>query len=43
MAESNFPKWYGKTRQQYREYFEALENLGETVRKQGPVTKKHPT
>ena len=40
MAEGDFPRWYGKTRQQYREYFEALENLGETVRKQGPLDEK---
>jgi 4-carboxymuconolactone decarboxylase len=40
MAESDFPKWYSKTRQQYREYFEALENLGETVRKQGPLDER---
>ncbi|HYA43127.1 MAG TPA: carboxymuconolactone decarboxylase family protein [Syntrophobacteraceae bacterium] len=36
----DFPKWYIKTREQHREYFEALENLGETVRKQGPVDEK---
>ena len=36
----NLPRWYSKTRQQYREYFEALENLGETVRKQGPLDEK---
>jgi alkylhydroperoxidase/carboxymuconolactone decarboxylase family protein YurZ len=36
----NLPKWYSKARQQYREYFEALENLGETIRKQGPLDEK---
>jgi len=36
----DFPRWYSKTRQQYREYFEALENLGETIRKQGPLDEK---
>ena len=36
----DFPKWYGKVRQQYRESFEALENLGETIRKQGPLDEK---
>jgi 4-carboxymuconolactone decarboxylase len=36
----DFPRWYSKTRQQHREYFEALENLGETIRKQGPLDEK---
>ncbi len=36
----DLPRWYSKTRQQYREYFEALENLGETIRKQGPLDEK---
>jgi alkylhydroperoxidase/carboxymuconolactone decarboxylase family protein YurZ len=36
----DFPRWYGKMRQQYRECFEALENLGETIRKQGPLDEK---
>jgi 4-carboxymuconolactone decarboxylase len=35
-----FPRWYSKTREQYQEYFKALENLGETVRKQGPLDEK---
>jgi 4-carboxymuconolactone decarboxylase len=38
--ERNFPKWYSNTREQHREYIEALENLGETVRKQGPLDEK---
>ncbi|MGA2939098.1 MAG: carboxymuconolactone decarboxylase family protein [Syntrophobacteraceae bacterium] len=36
----DYPRWYSKTRQQYRGYFEALENLGETIRKQGPLDEK---
>ncbi len=36
----DFPNWYSKMRQQYRESFEALENLGETIRKQGPLDEK---
>jgi AhpD family alkylhydroperoxidase len=36
----DFPNWYSKMRQQYRECFEALENLGETIRKQGPLDEK---
>jgi len=36
----DFPKWYVKIRKQHREYFEALEKLGETVRKQGPLDEK---
>jgi len=35
-----FPRWYSKTREQYQEYFKALENLGETVRRQGPLDEK---
>ncbi len=37
---ADFPEWYNKTRQQYMEYFQALEKLGETVRKQGPLDEK---
>jgi 4-carboxymuconolactone decarboxylase len=35
-----FPRWYSKTREQYQDYFKALENLGETVRRQGPLDEK---
>lgn len=38
--DKDFPRWYGKTREEYRKYIEALENLGETVRKQGPLDEK---
>ncbi len=38
--EKGFPKWYSKTREEHREYMEALERLGETVRKQGPLDEK---
>lgn len=40
MARAEFPVWYNKTREQHREYMEALEKLGETVRKQGPLDEK---
>jgi 4-carboxymuconolactone decarboxylase len=35
-----FPRWYSKAREQYQDYFKALENLGETVRRQGPLDEK---
>ncbi len=35
-----FPEWYAKVREQHRDYFAALENLGETIRKQGPLDEK---
>jgi 4-carboxymuconolactone decarboxylase len=38
--ERDFPRWYSSTREQHREYIEALEKLGETVRKQGPLDEK---
>jgi 4-carboxymuconolactone decarboxylase len=34
------PKWYVQIREQHRDYFEALEKLGETARKQGPLDEK---
>jgi 4-carboxymuconolactone decarboxylase len=37
---ADVPRWYSKARQQYRESFEALETLGETIRKQGPLDEK---
>ncbi len=40
MPDRDFPEWYSKTREQYKEYFKALECLGETVRKQGPLDGK---
>lgn len=40
MKEKDFPGWYQKARDQYGDYFDALENLGETVRKQGPIDEK---
>jgi AhpD family alkylhydroperoxidase len=40
MTERDLPKWYKNTREQHKEYFEALENLGETVRKDGPLDEK---
>ncbi len=38
MAE--YPKWYSQTKQNYQEYTQALEKLGETIRKQGPLDEK---
>ncbi len=36
----NFPEWYVKLREEYRDYLDAVENLGETVRKKGPLDDK---
>ena len=40
MTEKGYPKWYSQTKQAHREYIVALEQLGETVRKQGPLDEK---
>ncbi len=40
MTGGEFPKWYSKTRGRHKEYIEALEKLGETLRKQGPLDEK---
>ncbi|MCL5406226.1 MAG: carboxymuconolactone decarboxylase family protein [Deltaproteobacteria bacterium] len=37
--EGKFPEWYGKLREEYRDYMDAVEHLGETVRK-GPLDEK---
>lgn len=36
----NIPEWYDKIREEHREYLEAVEKLGETVRKTGPLDEK---
>ncbi len=38
--DKNFPEWYAKLREEYRDYLGAVENLGETVRRGGPLDEK---
>jgi len=38
--ERKFPEWYDKIREEHREYLDAVEKLGETVRKTGPLDEK---
>ncbi len=38
--EKNFPEWYVKLQVEYRDYLDAVEHLGETVRKRGPLDEK---
>ena len=40
MTERTFPKWYAYTKDKHPEFMKALEHLGETVRKQGPLDEK---
>ena len=40
MMEKGYPTWYSQTKEAHREYIEALEQLGETVRKQGPLDER---
>jgi len=40
MAKKDYPKWYSHTKENHQEYIEALEQLGEVVRKQGPLDEK---
>ena len=40
MTEKKFPKWYAYTKDKHPEFIKALEHLGETVRKQGPLDEK---
>jgi len=40
MTAKGYPKWYNQTKEAYGEYIGALEQLGETVRKQGPLDEK---
>jgi len=40
MKKDTFPKHYLEIKKRYKEYFEALENLGNIAKKQGPLDKK---
>jgi 4-carboxymuconolactone decarboxylase len=40
MTEKDYPKWYSHTKENHQKYIEALEQLGEVVRKQGPLDEK---
>jgi 4-carboxymuconolactone decarboxylase len=40
MAGESFPKWYAYTKEKHPSFISALEHLGETVRKEGPLDEK---
>lgn len=40
MSEQGLPKWYAYTKEKHKNYIDALERLGETVRKEGPLDEK---
>src|SRR5512139_1322374 len=40
MKHDNMPGWYLHTKEKYPQFAKALENLGETVRKEGPLDDK---
>ena len=40
MTGKDYPGWYSYAKENHREYIEALEKFGETVRKQGPLDEK---
>ncbi len=40
MAEESFPGWYNLIKEKHGKFIEALEQLGETVRKEGPLDEK---
>lgn len=40
MSEQGLPKWYAYTKEKHKNYIDALEQLGETVRKEGPLDEK---
>src|SRR5512139_4282443 len=40
MKHDNMPGWYLHTKEKYPQFAKALENLGETVRKEGPLDEK---
>lgn len=40
MKHDRIPRWYARTREKYPNFAKALENLGETVRKDGPLDEK---
>ena len=40
MSEQGLPKWYAYTKEKHKNYIAALEHLGETVCKEGPLDEK---
>jgi 4-carboxymuconolactone decarboxylase len=40
MKHDKIPEWYLHTKERYPQFAQALENLGETVRKEGPLDEK---
>jgi len=40
VTEKDYPKWYSHTKENHKKYIEALEQLGEVVRKEGPLDEK---
>jgi AhpD family alkylhydroperoxidase len=40
MTKKGYPKWYSQIKAAHKEYIGALEQLGEAVRKQGPLDEK---
>ena len=40
MAEGSYPGWYTFIREKHGKFMQALENLGETVRQEGPLDDK---
>jgi len=40
MKHNKIPDWYLHTKEKYPEFTEALEKLGETIRKEGPLDEK---
>jgi 4-carboxymuconolactone decarboxylase len=40
MKHDKIPGWYLHTKEKYPEFAKALENLGETVRREGPLDEK---
>ena len=40
MKKDTFPRHYSESKKRFKEYFDALENLGNIVKRQGPLDKK---
>lgn len=40
MSEQGLPKWYAYMKERHKDFIAALEHLGETVRKDGPLDEK---
>ncbi|MBM4276068.1 MAG: carboxymuconolactone decarboxylase family protein [Deltaproteobacteria bacterium] len=40
MSEETYPGWYNLIKEKHRKFMDALERLGETVRKDGPLDEK---